>query len=138
MDERERQLLAANAFMNHNHISISQVTPQQAVAVLDIVPESLNAYGLLHGGAYFTMADAAGGALARSDGRSYVTVSSSMNFIRPANGGQVTAVAQLRHRGRSTCLISVTITDQADHLLSCGEFTFFCVSAPAQRETRES
>lgn len=131
LDAREQALQAANAFMRHNGISVCEVTPQRSVAILDIVPESLNSYGVLHGGAYFTMADVAGGALARSDGRSHMTVSSSLNFVRPVRSGRVTATACLRHRGRSTCLISVTVTDQTGNLLACGELTFFCVTPSA-------
>ena len=136
MDEKQRQLLAANAFMRHNGISVTEITSEHAVAVLHVAPESLNPYGCLHGGAYFTMADAASGALARYDGRSYVTISSSFNFIRPVSSGQVTAMANLRHRGRTTCLTSVSVTDEAGNLLACGDFTFFCVPAPALSSAR--
>lgn len=127
MDDRQRQLLDANSFMHHNGIAVTQVTAQMAEARLTIAPESLNPYGLLHGGAYFTMADVASGALARSDGRSYVTVTSHINFVRSVRQGQVIARARLRHRGRSTCLIAVEVYDEEERLLATGEFTLFCI-----------
>lgn len=133
MDDRERRLLEANAFMRHNRIQVTEVTDQRAVAVLEIGPESCNPYGCLHGGASFTMADVASGALARHDGRRYVTLSSHLEFIRSATSGRVTAQASLRHRGRSTCLIDVSITDEAGTLLSSGTFTFFCLGEPQSR-----
>ena len=82
---------------------------------------------MLHGGAYFTMADCAGGAAARSDGRRYVTLEGSIHFIRAANEGTVTAQARVRYRGGTTCLVEIDIKDETEWLLATGNFTFFCV-----------
>ena len=41
--------------------------------------------------------------------------------------GTIRANAYLRHRGRSTCLVSVDIVGEGGNLLATGEFTFFCV-----------
>ena len=59
----------ANAFMHHNHIRVVRQERDQAAVSLELCPDSLNPFGMRHGGAYFTMADCAGGAAARSDGR---------------------------------------------------------------------
>ena len=136
MDDRERHLLEANAFMNHNRIQVTEITDQRAVAVLEMGPVSCNPYGCLHGGASFTMADVAGAALARHDGRRYVTLSSHLEFVHAATSGRVTAEASLRHRGRSTCLIDVNITDEAGNLVSCGTFTFFCLGSGGDVPTK--
>lgn len=127
MTETNIPPLQSNAFALYNGIHCKTTGPDQGEAVLEMGPDSLNLYGLLHGGAYYTLADCACGCACRADGRRYVTLHGGLNFIRSAKRGTVTARAEIRHRGRSTCQISVNITDQQDTLLATGEFTFFCI-----------
>ena len=85
MNEREIQtedLMRGNAFMFHNYIEMESAERDKAVFKLVIRPESKNPYGIVHGGAIYTMADNAAGAVAHSDGRYYVTQTSSLHFLR--------------------------------------------------------
>ena len=142
-EDTRRQAGQINAFVVHNHIHAATLGPDSAQAVLDlaeqriyairqavldIVPESLNAWGVLHGGAYYTLADAACGRACREDGRSYVTLNGALSFMKAARSGRVTALARILRRGRSTTVIHVEITSGDKTLLACGEFTFFCTS----------
>ena len=123
LEQKTRQRLGKNAFMLHNFIELESVEPDRAVFRLDIRPESRNPYGLLHGGAIYTMADNATGAAAHTDGRYYVTQTSALHFLR----NQATGTVWVRHRGKSTVLTAVDITGEDGKLLATGEFTFFCV-----------
>ena len=120
------QGLMPNAFALFNGIHCSSSRPDYGEAVLTVGPDSLHPYGLLHGGAYYTMADCAGGTACRTDGRSYVTLHGGLNFIHSVRSGTVTARAVIRHRGRSTCQADVEITAEDGTLLATGDFTFFC------------
>ena len=73
-----------------------------------------------------TLADCAAGSACRTDGRKYVTLHGSLDFIRSARAGQVTARARVEHRGRTTCLVSITVDDGAGTVYASGRFTFFC------------
>lgn len=130
MNEREIQtedLMRGNAFMFHNYIEMESAERDRAVFKLVIRPESKNPYGIVHGGAIYTMADNAAGAVAHSDGRYYVTQTSSLHFLRNQAEGVVRAEARIRHRGKSTCLVDVDITGEGNILLATGQFTYFCV-----------
>ena len=130
MNEREIQtedLMRGNAFMFHNYIEMESAERDKAVFKLVIRPESKNPYGIVHGGAIYTMADNAAGAVAHSDGRYYVTQTSSLHFLRNQAEGVVRAEARIRHRGKSTCLVDVDITGEGNILLATGHFTYFCV-----------
>lgn len=124
---RLEKLNEGNAFCLYNHIVPESVEADHAVFRLDIRPESKNPYGIVHGGAIYTMADNATGYAAHTDGRNYVTQTSSMHFLRNQTGGTVRAEARVRHRGRTTCLVAVDITGEGGRLLATGEFTYFCV-----------
>lgn len=130
MNEGEIQtedLMRGNAFMFHNYIEMESAERDKAVFKLVIRPESKNPYGIVHGGAIYTMADNAAGAVAHSDGRYYVTQTSSLHFLRNQAEGVVRAEARIRHRGKSTCLVDVDITGEGNILLATGQFTYFCV-----------
>lgn len=127
LERRTRERIKTNAFMLHNYMEIETVEPDRAVFRLDIRPESRNPYGMVHGGAIYTLADNATGAAAHTDGRHYVTQTSSFHFLRNQPEGVIRAAAHVRHRGRSTCLVTVDVTGTGGVLLATGEFTFFCV-----------
>ena len=125
--EKYRELNRRNPFVRHNHIEVTEIERDRAVLQLVIRPESRNVYGLVHGGAIYAMADNAAGCATSTDGRSYVTQSSDMHFLRNQAEGTVTAEASVRHRGRTTVLVDVTVTGEEKKLLATGTFTFFCV-----------
>lgn len=127
LEIQNAELMRENAFMLHNYVELDSVALDRAVYRLDIRPESKNPYGIVHGGAIYAMADNAAGAAAHTDGRFYVTQTSSLHFLRNQSEGTVRAAAQVRHRGKSTCLVDVDITGEGGKLLATGEFTFFCV-----------
>ena len=65
------EITRANAFALFNGIHTNQTGENVAEAYLEMGPNSLNPYGVLHGGAYYTLADCAAGAACRTDGRKY-------------------------------------------------------------------
>lgn len=128
LEEKTAERLQRNGFMQHNFIEMESVEPDRAVFRLTIRPESRNPYGQLHGGAIYTLADNATGSAAHTDGRYYVTQSGELHFLRNQATGTVRATAWVRHRGKSTCLLSVDITGEDGRLLATGEFRYFCVN----------
>ncbi|OUN20872.1 PaaI family thioesterase [Flavonifractor sp. An82] len=116
-----------NAFALHNQIQVDSSGPDRGEAWLEINSNSLNPYGRLHGGAYYTLADCVGGRACRTDGRYYVTLHGGIDFVHSASDGKVIARAEIRHRGRTTCLVGVEIRDEKETLLATGDFTYFCI-----------
>ena len=127
LEEQTKERLQRNAFMIHNHIELESVEPDRAAFRLNIQPDSKNPYGLVHGGAIYTLADNATGSAVHTDGRFYVTQTSALHFLRNQSEGAVRAEAHVRHRGKSTSLVAVDITGEGGKLIATGEFTFFCV-----------
>lgn len=130
MNELEQRTLARlekNGFMNYNHIEMEQVERDYAVFRLQVRPENRNVYGMVHGGAIYTLADNATGSAAHTDGRNYVTQSGTLHFLRNQREGTIRARARVRHRGRSTVLVAVDVVGDDGTLLASGEFSFFCI-----------
>lgn len=116
-----------NAYMVHSGITVSSVTPERVVARAVIGPNSRNAGGGVHGGVYFTLADAASGALCRADGRKYVTECADIRFLKGVSEGVITANAVLIRRGRRSCVVQVNITDEGGSLLALFTANFACI-----------
>lgn len=114
-----------NHFMRHCGISVTQVEKDLAWAEMTAGPAYLNPGGTLHGGAFYTLADAAATTAARTDGFRYATIMGSMQYHRAIVDGLVRAKAVVRHRGRSTCSIAVEITDAQGRLLADASFSAF-------------
>lgn len=125
----EALLLKENAFTIHNFMKLESAEADRAVYSLEIRRESLNPYGMVHGGALYTLADDAAGAAARGDGRLYVTQYGDLHFLDNRAKGTIRAEARVRRRGRSTVLVAVDVTDETGALLAAGEFTYFRVDA---------
>ena len=126
--------LGANAFTDHNFIRLESAEADCAVYRLDIRPESRNPFGMVHGGALYTLADDAAGGAAHSDGRHYVTQHGDLHFLDNRAHGTIRAAGRVRHRGRSTVLVDVEITDESGSLLATGAFSYFCVDRKRMEE----
>ena len=131
LNEHRERTNQENRFMVHNGMRLVVLEADRAVVELEVGPESLNLLGAVHGGVYFTMADCAAGAAARSGGSAYVTCDADIHFIRGAKSGLLRATAQVRHRGSTTCRVSVEITDGDGRLLCDVSCTMFRVDTPA-------
>ncbi len=132
--ELEALQLRKNAFALHNFYEMETLELDHAACRLDIRPESLNPYGMVHGGSLYALADETAGTAAHSDGRHYVTQSGSLNFLDNRSRGVIRAEARVRHRGRSTVLVEVEIHSEDGSLLASGTFTYFHVDKKRMEE----
>ena len=62
----------------------------------------LNVHGFVHGGALFSLADTVAGAASFATGRDSVTLTGTINYIKPGTGGKLIGIAQEISRGRTT------------------------------------
>lgn len=83
--------------------------------------------GLIHGGLYAAIAESIAsvgtGFTVMADGSTAVGQSNSTSFLRPITAGTVHAVARRRHRGRTTWLWDVEITDDDGRLCAVTRMT---------------
>ena len=118
-----------NIFAKYNHVEVESAELDKVVYKLEINPDCKNFLGFVHGGALYTMADNAAGGAAHTDGRRYVTQTSSMYYLSNQSEGTIRATGRVIHRGRATCLVRVEVTGDNGKLLCMGEFTFFCLDS---------
>jgi 1,4-dihydroxy-2-naphthoyl-CoA hydrolase len=94
------------------------------VAVRD---ELKQPYGLIHGGVYASIAESLAslgtGAAVLPEGKLAMGLSNQTSFLRPITQGTIHAVAHARHRGRTTWVWDVEITDDEGRLCALTRMT---------------
>ena len=96
-------------------IEYLQTGPDEVRARVEVGDHIRQPFGLVHGGVYAALAEsmcsAATWLAVRGDGMAAMGQANSATFLRPITEGYVNAVARPRHRGRTTWVWDVEITD---------------------------
>lgn len=91
-------------------------------ATMPVTPTVHQPMGLLHGGATAALAESIGSASSvlylNPKKQVPVGVELSCNHVRSIKSGVVTATAQIIHKGRSSHLWQISVTDEAGKLIS--------------------
>ena len=120
-DEFIARLNTADRFCLHNRIRLLRAEGGASEAELEVTEESLNAGGVIQGGAIFTLADFAFAGAANSDaaaGERMVMMSASITVVRPGTGKRLLARSRTLSRGRRTGLFETRIFDEAERLVA--------------------
>jgi 1,4-dihydroxy-2-naphthoyl-CoA hydrolase len=96
-------------------------------AHVDVADHHLQPAGLVHGGVLASIAESITSMgtwyAVQADGRSAQGLSNQTSFLRPLLGGTIHATARARHRGRTTWVWEVEITDDQDRLCALVRMT---------------
>lgn len=116
-----------SGYMKLNDLRIQVNEKDYAEMVHTISSHSMNLYGFVHGGLYYSLADAAAGIASRSDGNTYVTLNSNFNYLKAVNEGDLIACGKVISRTSKICVVSVDVKDDKGTLVSHGTFTMYKV-----------
>jgi 1,4-dihydroxy-2-naphthoyl-CoA hydrolase len=99
----------------------------EASAEVQVRDELLQPAGLVHGGVFAsiaeTLASMATWAVVHPEGKTAMGLSNQTSFVRPITSGTIHAVARRRHRGRTTWIWEVDITDDEGRLCALVRMT---------------
>lgn len=125
MEQLRERLNGSSQFLQSNDMRVIEVREGYAKVEMNIDEQILNVHKFVHGGALFSLADTAAGAASFATGRDSVTLSASINYIKPGIGGRLIGIAQEISRGRTTGVYEVFIFNDREVLLSRATFTMF-------------
>lgn len=116
---------------------LSELGPELARGRFEVGSRHKQPYGLVHGGVYAALAETvvsvATAQAVLADGNIAVGLSNNTSFMRPATSGHVHAEARARHRGRTTWVWDVDMTDDEGRLCATSRVTIAVRAAPAAR-----
>jgi 1,4-dihydroxy-2-naphthoyl-CoA hydrolase len=98
-------------------LEVESVTEEEARASVAVRDEVKQPMGLVHGGLFASIAESlasmATGMAVMKEGKAAMGLSNATSFMRPITEGTVHAVARRIHKGRTTWVWDVDITDDA-------------------------
>jgi len=100
-------------------LGLKLVDISEGVAVVEMVPmkDDVNLFGMVHGGAIFSLMDEAFQASCNSHGRVAVALDMNVVFHHPAETGRrLRAESREIHRSNKTAAYEITVTDE-NHIL---------------------
>ncbi|MCW3040589.1 MAG: PaaI family thioesterase [Solirubrobacterales bacterium] len=116
-------------------LQLGEVTPDRVTATVPVSNAVKQPMGLVHGGVYASIAEAitsiGTARVVYEDGMSAQGLSNQTSFLRPILEGTIHATATRRHRGRTTWIWEVDITDDAGRLCAIVRMTIAVRPLPA-------
>ena len=128
MDVFKAFMNEAEGFNRHNGIRFTVVEEGYCECQVDLTRESLNPQGVAHGSLLFALCDCVTGMATASTGRSMLTQSASIHYLRPGTAGTLTAKSRLIKNGRNTALCVGEVFDEQGRLLVTSQFGVFYIS----------
>lgn len=135
--ELVKSVTAATGFMRAAAVEVVSAEPGLVSLRMPRKPELLQFNGFFHGGAISGLADHAAGAAATTalpPGRIAVTADLHVNFLKPAAGTAITAVAKALSVGLTLSVVTVEVTVESEKgpvLCAIATATLRSVEAPS-------
>lgn len=118
---------AQNTLIEHLGIKYKEVTLDKVVMTMPVGPKTHQPYGVLHGGASVVLAETAASIATAININPETHVCFGMeinaNHIRSKKEGIVTATATPFHKGRTTMVWHIEITDEAEKTICISRCT---------------
>ncbi len=117
-------------------LQVLEAGPERVLAQVEVRDELKQPMGLVHGGVFASIAEAitslATAMAVLPEGRSAQGLSNQTSFLRPITAGTVHAEARRRHRGRTTWVWEVEITDDDGRLCALVRMTIAVRELPGR------
>lgn len=123
--EKLKLMNSRSGFNMHNGIVITDISDELCVVEGELKPQAMNPLDMAHGGFVYSLCDVAAGALVGQNGGKFVTLSSSMNYLRPSQGSRLRAEGRPVKKGRTVCVVETSVYDDQDRLTARGTFEIY-------------
>ena len=115
------QKISQDPFARWMGIELQEVRPGYARAAMALTPQMVNFHGIPHGGAIFSLADAAFAAASNSHGQAAVALSMTIQYLAAAPAGiRLVAEGQELRKGHRSGFYQITVrTESGDVVAVC-------------------
>lgn len=127
IEEIKKRIEKEDVFFKHNNFHIIEASKDKVILKANITNNSLNAYGIIHGGTMFSLGDEAMGVLAFLTGRKAVTLNASINYLKPGKGSFITCTAELVKSGSKTAYARAYLYNEKEELIALMDGTYFYI-----------
>lgn len=107
-----------HGFIEANNYEVIKVENNYCEMQGIITETSTNHFKVAHGGYIFGLADTAAGIAAMTDGRTAVTISSNIDYLKPATTKTLKAIATCTKSGKTISFFEVKVYDEEEKLIA--------------------
>ena len=119
LTELAKQLVKeCHGFIEANNYEVIKVEDNYCELLGTIKKTSTNHLGVAHGGYIFGLADTAAGIASMTDRRTAVTISSNIEYYKPAKTKTLKAIATCTKNGKTISFFEVHIYDEEENLIA--------------------
>ncbi len=113
--------ISQDPFAGWMGIELQELRPGYSRVAMTVTPQMVNFHGIPHGGAIFSLADAAFAAAGNSHGQAAVALSMTINYLAAASpGASLVAEAQELRKGHRSGFYQITVrTEGGDLIAAC-------------------
>ena len=115
-------------FFHHNNYSVEEITEDNVILKAELTNNSMNPFGIAHGGFIFGLGDTVMGMLARKDGRNAVTLNANITYLKPGTGKYLIAKGEIIKQGKTTCYLRANIYNDEDKLIATMDSNYFYIN----------
>ncbi len=138
MDEQNLSTIQQGGLITLLGIEFRETTPERVVATMPVTTNHHQPFGFLHGGASVVLAETVasiGGFLNCPPGQAAFGLEINANHLRPVRSGVLTAVGTPLHRGQTTQVWDIKISDDRSRLVCVSRCTVAIVAQEADTQT---
>ncbi len=107
-----------SGYFHHNQYHIEEITEESVTLKANINENSLNPYGIAHGGFIFGLGDTAMGILAREENKEVLTLNANIDFLRPGSGKELIAKSEMIKNGKRIKVLKTNIYNEEGKLIA--------------------
>ena len=126
----------AERWTKANGVRVTRATRDEVRAEMEIRPEHLQSYGIVHGGVHCalieTIASIGAAIHAIAEGKRAVGLENHTSFLRAVRSGRLRGVAKPLTRGRRTHVWEGTVYDDRERLVASGRVRLLILEPDAE------
>ncbi|MGQ9543909.1 MAG: hydroxyphenylacetyl-CoA thioesterase PaaI [Candidatus Bathyarchaeia archaeon] len=117
-----RRMIESDRFMKYMGIQLLELREGYSKLAMTITGNMINLHNVAHGGAIFTLADAAFAAAGNSHGQKALALNMNINYCSPATEGmRLIAEAYEENLGRRTGLYRIIVRSEDGRLIAASQ-----------------
>lgn len=119
---------AVEGYVNTMGLKTEHIEEGKVVMSMLVKQNTVNIYGIIHGGALAGLLDTCMGLTCFTLGKQVVTLDMQVNYIKSAKlGEKLTATSTVLHAGESTIMLEALVVNENNEVVSKGSANFFVV-----------
>lgn len=125
MNDVFKNMEEKDGFFKHNNYHVVEANENEVIIRANLTENSMNPYGMAHGGFIFGLGDTVMGMLAATIDKKALTLNANISYLAPGTGEYLIAKGEIVKKGKTISLLRANIYNDQKKLISTMESTYY-------------